>query len=133
MVSFRKSLAILLVSPSSVLVDAWSPQISAAINSHFSRVTGSTTITRLSASSNNNIVLAPSDDPQAFDSLKIGSAKVHRYSVDSDPEGQTEYVMWYHARCVLEMFFGRRDCWCIALLGSFCSRILTIHFSVYSY
>jgi len=47
-----------------------------------------------------NIVLGPSeDDRAAFDSLKVGSAKVHRYSVDTDPDSNTEYVMWYHGRC----------------------------------
>lgn len=29
---------------------------------------------------------------------KIGSAKVHRYSRDSDPDSEVEYVMWYHGR-----------------------------------
>lgn len=40
-----------------------------------------------------NVVLRPSDDDEAFDSLKIGSAKVHRYSLDTDPDCETEYVM----------------------------------------
>ena len=47
----------------------------------------------------NNVVLEPSfDDESAFDSLKIGNARVHRYSREDDPDSQTEYVMWYHGR-----------------------------------
>jgi hypothetical protein len=48
-----------------------------------------------------NVVLKPSEDPAAFDSFKIGSARVHRYSRDTgdaDADSQTEYVMWYHGR-----------------------------------
>lgn len=50
--------------------------------------------------SNSNIVLEPSyDNPAAFDSFKIGSARVHRYAVDAaTTEQKTEYVMWYHGR-----------------------------------
>jgi len=44
----------------------------------------------------NNVVLAPSNDEDAFDSLKIGSPRVHRYSREGG-EG-SEYVMWYHGR-----------------------------------
>ena len=50
------------------------------------------------ASSDRNVVLAPSDNPSAFDSFKIGNARVHRYSREEDPECETEYVMWYHGR-----------------------------------
>jgi len=54
---------------------------------------------RLAAtSSNQNVVLQPSDDPARFDSFQIGNARVHRYSLNTDPESQTEYVMWYHGR-----------------------------------
>jgi hypothetical protein len=46
-----------------------------------------------------NVVLKPSEDPAAFDSFKIGSARVHRYSRDADTDDSgTEYVMWYHGR-----------------------------------
>jgi hypothetical protein len=45
---------------------------------------------------NNNIVLRPSDDPNAFDNFKIGSARVHRYVRDSEEE--TTYILWYHGR-----------------------------------
>ncbi len=41
-----------------------------------------------------NVVLRPSDDPEAFDSFKIGTARVHRYLRD-DSNGDSEYVMWY--------------------------------------
>lgn len=34
----------------------------------------------------------------AFDSAKIGAARVHRYARDTD-DG-SEYVMWYHGRSV---------------------------------
>jgi hypothetical protein len=52
-----------------------------------------------SASNDYNVVLKPSEDPAAFDSFKIGSARVHRYSRDADSDDSgTEYVMWYHGR-----------------------------------
>lgn len=44
-----------------------------------------------------NVVLRPSENPQAFDSGKIGSARVHRYIRDND-SADAEYVMWYHGR-----------------------------------
>lgn len=49
---------------------------------------------------NSNIVLRPStDNPNAFDSLKIGSPRVHRYTRDASvPTSEAEYVMWYHGR-----------------------------------
>jgi len=46
---------------------------------------------------NNNIVLKPSEDKEAFDSLKIGGCRVHRYKRDGI-DSETEYVMWYHGR-----------------------------------
>lgn len=54
----------------------------------------------MSSTSNGNIVLRPStDDPSAFDSLKIGSPCVHRYTRDSSvAKSDAEYVMWYHGR-----------------------------------
>ena len=45
----------------------------------------------------NNVVLQPSEEETAFDSFKVGSARIHRYSRDVDDSG-TEYVMWYHGR-----------------------------------
>jgi hypothetical protein len=44
-----------------------------------------------------NVVLRPSEDPEAFDNLKIGAARVHRYARDSD-DSEAEYIMWYHGR-----------------------------------
>ena len=85
MPSFKKAITPLLSLTSTALVGAWSPL-------PVSRSRGTTT-TRIGAS---NIVLETSED--GFDSLKIGSAKVHRYSLDSDPDSETEYVMWYHGR-----------------------------------
>lgn len=76
----------LSIVASTASVGAWSPR---AI------YTARPSATKLYSS---NIVLEPSDDPAAFDSLKIGSARVHRYSLDTDPDSQTEYVMWYHGR-----------------------------------
>jgi hypothetical protein len=49
---------------------------------------------------NSNIILKPSEDAGAFDSLKIGGARVHRYSRESEVDSGTEYVMWYHARSI---------------------------------
>lgn len=48
----------------------------------------------------NNVVLEPSADEAAFDSFKVGGARIHRYSRSDDPvaDGETEYVMWYHGR-----------------------------------
>lgn len=53
-----------------------------------------------SKSSDNNIVLSPStENPDAFDSFKIGNCRVHRYSRDSSVALEdTEYIMWYHGR-----------------------------------
>ena len=68
---------------------------------HAAALSSVSSSSRLKAASDNNIVLSPSDDPEAFDSLKIGGARVHRYSLSSDPDSQTEYVMWYHGRYVL--------------------------------
>ena len=47
-------------------------------------------------SGNSNVVLQPSTKEDAFDNLKVGTARVHRYVRDDD-EG-SEYVMWYHGR-----------------------------------
>lgn len=46
---------------------------------------------------NNNIVIRPSEDAAAFDSLKVGGCRVHRYQRD-EFDSETEYVMWYHGR-----------------------------------
>jgi len=53
-----------------------------------------------------NVVLQPSAGEEVdedeiasfFDSHSVGGARVHRYSRDTDPDSQTEYVMWYHGR-----------------------------------
>jgi len=48
-----------------------------------------------------NVVLRPTENPSAFDSYKIGSARVHRYTSPTDTEeDDTEYVMWYHGRSI---------------------------------
>lgn len=44
-----------------------------------------------------NVVLRPSENPEAFDGSKIGAARVHRYARDSD-DSEAEYIMWYHGR-----------------------------------
>eukprot|EP00586_Coscinodiscus_wailesii_P013220 CAMPEP_0172507978 /NCGR_PEP_ID=MMETSP1066-20121228/208224_1 /TAXON_ID=671091 /ORGANISM="Coscinodiscus wailesii, Strain CCMP2513" /LENGTH=226 /DNA_ID=CAMNT_0013285747 /DNA_START=41 /DNA_END=718 /DNA_ORIENTATION=+ len=46
----------------------------------------------------NNVVLRPSSAPEAFDSFKIGTARVHRYASSSAADDGTNYVMWYHGR-----------------------------------
>ena len=53
------------------------------------------TMALFSSNGNNNVVLEPSEDPTAFDSGKIGNARVHRYIESRE---QAEYVMWYHGR-----------------------------------
>jgi len=45
-----------------------------------------------------NVVFRPSTNDEAFDSLKLGTARVHRYSDPSNPADDSEYIMWYHAR-----------------------------------
>ena len=91
MVSFPNAVSLLTVAiVCRTNTEAWSPQQQ--------RPAFSTTTTRLNAANDHNVVLSPSDDPAAFDSLKVGSAKVHRYSLDTDPDSKTEYVMWYHGR-----------------------------------
>ena len=52
---------------------------------------------RMHSSHDSNVVLRPSSDPHAFDSLKVGMARVHRYAKSVS---ETEYVMWYHGRSV---------------------------------
>jgi hypothetical protein len=44
-----------------------------------------------------NVVLRPSEDPNAFDNSKIGAARVHRYARDAG-DSEAEYIMWYHGR-----------------------------------
>lgn len=53
----------------------------------------------LFGAANNNVVLTPSEDKQAFDSLKVGGCRVHRYERDGI-DSETEYVMWYHGRSI---------------------------------
>jgi hypothetical protein len=49
-----------------------------------------------SSNNNNNVVFVPSTNMDAFDSYKIGHARVHRYT---DPSTDAaSYVMWYHGR-----------------------------------
>ena len=50
------------------------------------------------AAAPSNVVLQPSEDESAFDSFKVGSARIHRYSRDDEDDSGTEYVMWYHGR-----------------------------------
>lgn len=52
----------------------------------------------LAATAPNNVVLEPSSDEAAFDSFKVGGARIHRYSRAEDDDSGTEYVMWYHGR-----------------------------------
>jgi len=43
------------------------------------------------------VVFRPSTNEDSFDSYKLGTARVHRYS-DPDLTDDSEYIMWYHAR-----------------------------------
>ena len=56
------------------------------------------TSTALKSKSDYNVVFRPSTDPDSFDSFKIGTARVHRYSDPNSMADDTEYIMWYHAR-----------------------------------
>jgi len=56
-----------------------------------------TTFSLKSSLNDFNVVLRPSENPEAFDSHKIGAARVHRYAKDSD-DTEAEYIMWYHGR-----------------------------------
>ena len=40
-----------------------------------------------------NVVFRPSTNDEAFDSLKLGTARVHRYSDPSNPADDSEYIV----------------------------------------
>jgi hypothetical protein len=63
--------------------------------------------TALRSKSDYNVVFRPSTDPGSFDSLKLGSARVHRYADPNSILDDTEYIMWYHARDTSLDHFGR--------------------------
>ncbi len=49
----------------------------------------------------------PSNQPDAFDSLKVGSPCIHRYNSNDgkskgEAEEEVEYWMWYHGRSIVE-------------------------------
>ncbi|KAL7529758.1 hypothetical protein ACHAWF_003103 [Thalassiosira exigua] len=50
------------------------------------------------AANDYNVVFRPSADEDSFDSLKLGTARVHRYSDPDSGMDDSEYIMWYHAR-----------------------------------
>ncbi|KAL3797379.1 hypothetical protein HJC23_010505 [Cyclotella cryptica] len=52
----------------------------------------------LKSKNDHNVVLRPSANPTSFDSFKIGTARVHRYSDPDTTADDSEYIMWYHAR-----------------------------------
>ncbi|KAL7532882.1 hypothetical protein ACHAXR_004912 [Thalassiosira sp. AJA248-18] len=57
------------------------------------------TSTQIHQSKNDyNVVFRPSTNEDSFDSLKLGQARVHRYSDPNSGIDDTEYIMWYHAR-----------------------------------
>lgn len=115
MTSFRQAFFLLSLATTTA---AWTPQL-------FQSTTSTCRSTTRLGASGSNVVLSPSDDPAAFDSLKIGSAKVHRYSLDTDPDGATEYVMWYHGRFVC-LFSNSHTVAVLGLLKT--SPSLTHHF-----
>lgn len=102
--------AFLLITSSLTGTLAWGPTstsiflksslTSASASSNQLFMTSSSTESPPKKTTNSNIVLRPSsDDPNAFDSLKIGNPRVHRYTRDSSvAKTEAEYVMWYHAR-----------------------------------
>ena len=84
---FGSSISIVLLLSSSARAFTVQPGTSSSFGFH------------LQAVADNNVVLQPSThDETAFDSFKIGNARVHRYSRDDDADSGTEYVMWYHGR-----------------------------------
>jgi len=40
-----------------------------------------------------NVVFRPSTNDEAFDSLKLGTARVHRYSDPNNPADDSEYIV----------------------------------------
>jgi hypothetical protein len=82
----------LIASLSLVLCQAWAPS-----NSFLSSSRQAST-KLFQSRTDYNVVFRPSTDSDSFDSLKIGSARVHRYSDPSSGIDDTEYIMWYHAR-----------------------------------
>lgn len=93
--SITSSLASLLLC--SGRSEAWSTPTNFATRTTSRTATTSLKSSTSSATSEFNVVLKPSTDPEAFDSFKIGAARVHRYARD-DSDGDSEYVMWYHGR-----------------------------------
>ena len=47
-----------------------------------------------------NVVFRPSTNDEAFDSLKLGTARVHRYSDPSNPADDSEYIVSLLFVCV---------------------------------
>ena len=47
-----------------------------------------------------NVVFRPSTNDEAFDSLKLGTARVHRYSDPSNPADDSEYIVSFVCLCV---------------------------------
>lgn len=66
------------------------------LNKSFSRNIN-TSIKSSSSLNDFNVVLRPSENPESFDSHKIGSARVHRYARDN-ADSEAQYIMWYHGR-----------------------------------
>ena len=50
-----------------------------------------------------NVVFRPSTNDEAFDSLKLGTARVHRYSDPNNPADDSEYIVSLFV-CVYLMF-----------------------------
>jgi len=82
----------LTISLSLALCQAWAPS-----KSFLS--TPRQTNTHLHQSKNDyNVVFRPSIEEDSFDSLKVGTARVHRYSDPDSGMDDSEYIMWYHGR-----------------------------------
>eukprot|EP00584_Thalassiosira_punctigera_P005064 CAMPEP_0172533558 /NCGR_PEP_ID=MMETSP1067-20121228/6216_1 /TAXON_ID=265564 ORGANISM="Thalassiosira punctigera, Strain Tpunct2005C2" /NCGR_SAMPLE_ID=MMETSP1067 /ASSEMBLY_ACC=CAM_ASM_000444 /LENGTH=445 /DNA_ID=CAMNT_0013318211 /DNA_START=149 /DNA_END=1483 /DNA_ORIENTATION=- len=84
----------LTVSISLALCEAWAP-----MKSFLTSPRQQHTDTHLYQSKNDyNVVFRPSTNEDSFDSFKLGTARVHRYSDPNSGIDDTEYIMWYHGR-----------------------------------
>ena len=90
---------LLLLTPE---VSSWMPPLNRAITAtklhSFSSSQDGSSSSSSKAKNDFNVVFRPSSIPEAFDSYKIGSPRVHRYAREGEGLGGSEYVMWYHAR-----------------------------------
>lgn len=108
--SLSSFMVMAMTSSSSSCCHAWAP--STKLLSSSQRTNNNAAIIRASqlyqtSTTNNNngsrgdynVVFRTSDQSTSFDSLKLGTPRVHRYSDPNSPGlDDTEYIMWYHGR-----------------------------------